>query len=650
MPVIAFSTTGAVGALILARDRGNRIGGLLLWAAVTVSIAFATSEATTYSLSAEPFRLPATQWLTWLASTMWLTGITPMVFALPILFPTGRPASRTWATVLAMDGVLMAIAFLSVAVATDPFTWNGQDVANPLFVPWLAWIPALDRASGLFLVVFVTGVVAVVARYRRATEDERLQIRWLAFAVSVLFAYLLFSELSSFAEEHPLLDSVLSGLGFLAIPVAIGVAVFRYHLYDLDLVVKRTLLYAILVALATAVYVAIVVGVGAWLGSESSFLTIVAAVSIAVGFQPARARLTRFVDRLVYGARATPYEVLSEFSHRVGDTYASDDMLPRMARVLAEGTGAERADVWLRVGDELRVRASWPPGGDAAEAPARTAYEVSYPVRYHGETLGALSIRKAPTDPVRSAEDKLVQDLAAQAGLVLRNHQLTARLEAQVEELRGLQKRLVAAQDHERRRLERNIHDGAQQQLVALAIEARMARRVLDTDTDRAAALIERLEAGAQEALEGLRDLARGIYPPLLADQGLAAALEAQARRSPVEVDVVSTGLERYPLETEAGVYFCCSEAIQNAAKHAPGARVTVELVAEGDELSFVVADDGPGFDPVSNRPGSGLRGMADRLAALNGSFEIESAPGAGTVVRGRIPVGTTAREEVTVR
>lgn len=639
MPIVAFSATGAVGALILARDRGNRVGAVLLWAATTVSFAFVISEAATFTTDTDPGALPGVGWIVWASNVAWVVGITPLVFVLPIVYPTGRPKSPLWAGVLVVDTLAILVAFVGATFGTASFEWSGQQVANPLYVSWLEAIPNADEMPYLFLVLAVTGVVSLIVRYRGTSEDERLQIRWLVFAVILLVAYLLFSEFTRFAERYPFLDSVVSGLGFLALPVAIGVAVFRYRLYDLDLVIKKTLLYALLVALATAVYVAIVVGLGAWVGSESSFFTIVAAVVIAIGFQPARVRLTKLVDRLVYGARATPYEVLSDFSHRIGETYASEDMLPRMARVLADGTGAERADVWLKVGDELRVRASWPSGSTNGDTPppGASADQVSYPVRYQGETLGALSIRKAPADPVKPAEEKLVQDLAAQAGLVLRNQQLTARLETQVEELRALQKRLVTAQDQERRRLERNIHDGAQQQLVALAIQARLAGRALTADPEQAATIIERLEQGAQEALEGLRDLARGIYPPLLADQGLPAALEAQARKSPVEVTLRADGVGRYPLETEAGVYFCCLEAIQNVAKHAPGAHVRIELTSVGDDLTFEVTDDGPGFDLAANRSGSGLTGMADRLAALDGTLEIESTPGTGTVIRGRV-------------
>jgi signal transduction histidine kinase len=254
------------------------------------------------------------------------------------------------------------------------------------------------------------------------------------------------------------------------------------------------------------------------------------------------------------------------------------------------------------------------------------------PVRHQGELLGALSIQKAPGDPVSPAEDKLVVDLASQAGLTLRN----ARL---IEDLRASRVRLVQAQDEERRRLERNIHDGAQQQLVALAVKANLAEQFVGRDEAKERALLGQLKDDAQEALENLRDLARGIYPPLLADQGLAAALVAQARKSPVPVTVDVDGIGRFSQDTEAAVYFCTLEALQNVAKYSGASAATVHLASTNDHLRFMVVDDGVGFDPTTTGYGTGTQGMADRLAALGGQLTVSSSPGRGTTVSGWIPV-----------
>jgi signal transduction histidine kinase len=242
---------------------------------------------------------------------------------------------------------------------------------------------------------------------------------------------------------------------------------------------------------------------------------------------------------------------------------------------------------------------------------------------------------------VTATEERLVHDLAAQAGLVLRNVQLTGELLDHIDQLRSSRQRLVAAQDEERRKLERNLHDGAQQQLVALGMKLRLLRQMLDRDVDKARPLVEELETQATSALEDLRNLARGIYPPLLADQGLLAALESQARRSVVPVAVDGDHVGRYPREVESAIYFACLEALQNVAKYANASRATITLSGGGGHVAFEVTDDGVGFDPGVTSYGTGLQGIADRVAAAGGEVRIESHPGRGTRVRGRIPISS---------
>jgi signal transduction histidine kinase len=231
------------------------------------------------------------------------------------------------------------------------------------------------------------------------------------------------------------------------------------------------------------------------------------------------------------------------------------------------------------------------------------------------------------------SKKRLVLDLAAQAGPVLRNVLL-------VEDLRESRHRIVAAQDEERRKLERNLHDGAQQQIVALSVQLKLARSLVDRDPAKAAEMLDGLQRAATDALEDLRDLARGIYPPLLADKGLAAALETQARRASVPTSVAADGVGRYPQDVESAVYFCALEALNNIAKYAEAASAEIRLSQEKGLLSFRVVDDGRGFDASVGRRGTGLQGMADRIDAVGGELDVESAPGRGTTVAGRIPVG----------
>jgi signal transduction histidine kinase len=230
------------------------------------------------------------------------------------------------------------------------------------------------------------------------------------------------------------------------------------------------------------------------------------------------------------------------------------------------------------------------------------------------------------------AKQKLVRDLAAQAGLVLRNVRL-------IEELRASRQRLVAAQDEERRKLERNLHDGAQQHLVALSVQLRLAEQLVGRDAQKEREIIQRLQASASEALDELRDLARGIYPPLLADKGLAGALEAHARRSTIPVTIDGDGVGRYSQAVESAMYFCSLEALNNVAKYANATRAVIRLRDGEGRLEVEISDDGRGFDPDAVRDGTGIRGMSDRLDAIGGSLEVRSRVGSGTVVTASLDV-----------
>jgi len=308
-----------------------------------------------------------------------------------------------------------------------------------------------------------------------------------------------------------------------------------------------------------------------------------------------------------------------------------------MAHVLGEAVGADDATVWLRVEGTDRAVASWSRTGAGPHHP--DVYRAD--VIHRGESLGALSVAMPANDPMTPAKARLVDDLAGQTGLVLSNARLTEALRARLEDLRAAQKRLVAAQDHERRRLERNIHDGAQQQLVALQVRQRLAEQLIEGDPAGAKRLLADLQTDTANALEDLRDLARGIYPPLLADKGLAAALGAQARKSALPATVDTDGLERFPQEVEAAAYFSCLEAMQNAAKYAEASLVSIRLWQANGSLLFEIADDGAGFDPASTGYGTGLQGIADRLGALDGVLTVVSAPGQGTRITGSLPVDT---------
>ncbi len=658
----------SAGTVVAALRPRNPVGWLFILAGAAMTTATAGHQYAIHAVYAAPGSLPAPLVAAWLGSWTFMVSIPPLTVFLPLLFPTGRLASRrlripAWIMLGLFVALVLTLAIppLNVATSVTPdgnlagaFTSQSGGPRGPI-----------DLLSGQLLIAMglsaLVAIASLVFRFVRSRGDEREQLKWFLFAAAVMVLALVLSLITHDMPADSLIANIVPPFfmaAVLGLPVATGVAILRYRLYDIDVVISRTLVYGALAAFITAVYVGIVVGVGTLVGSGGQpnlVLSIIATAIVAVAFQPVRERLQKVANRVVYGKRATPYEVLSEFSQRVAETYAADEALPRMATVLAEGTGAERATVWLRMGDHLRPEASWPPPEStngvaplqAPEAVAITGDTVPdipgadkvVPVRHQDELLGALSVSKRRGESLTPVEEKLLGDLAAQAGLVLKNVGLTDELLQRLDDLRASRQRLVAAQDDERRRLERNLHDGAQQNLVALKVKLGLAEMFTGKDAARARQLLAELKDDTDETLDTLRDLARGIYPPLLADKGLAAALEAQARKATLPVDLATDGVGRYPQEVEAAVYFCVLEALQNIQKYAAASRATVRLSERNGTVAFEVEDDGRGFVTATARRGAGMTNMADRLDALGGNIDVESGPGAGARVRGTIPV-----------
>ncbi|HEX5937475.1 MAG TPA: histidine kinase [Actinomycetota bacterium] len=637
--VFAFAMFGLVGAVITSREPRNRIGLLLIWGAGATAVGFLGQELATYlAVERGVHGGPLLVATAIVSEAGWILGILPVIFLLPALFPTGRPHSPRWRWLPWTIVALAVLLQLGVVFATPTFVGSSGEalVRNPLYLGRIEAVDAFLDSGWWFVALLVLSAASQVMRFRASRGTERQQIKWFSFAIAAFAVYLSLSEILGFSG---IVESVLSGIAFALLPAAIGASILQYRLWDLDVVVKRAVVAGMLVVLAIGVYAAAVALIGSVAVAENRPAFIFGiALALGIAFRPVIRAARRVADRLVYGKRATPYEVLTDFSERVGTSYATEDVLPRMAQVLGEGAGAEVARIWLRDGASFRPAAAWPAGAQEVAPPSAEpmgpviAGETVIEVRDKGEVLGALSVRMPASDPMSPTKEKLVRDLAAHAGLVLRNVRL-------VEELRASRQRLVAAQDEERRRLERNIHDGAQQQLVALAVKARLARQLTERDPSKASEMLEQIESETQVALEDLRDLARGIYPPLLADQGLVAAIEAQARKGRLGVTVDANGLGRFPADIEATVYFCALEALQNVAKYADAAHTVVHLTRANGDLSFEVVDDGRGFDPAVMASGSGLQGMADRLAAVGGSLEVRSAPGRGTTVTGHVPV-----------
>ena len=643
-----------VGLLIVWRQPGNWAGWLFLITGAPLPLLTLVQGLTIYGAKADPGSVPLLGlWATIGEYLIYPIALLPLLF---LLFPDGHPPSRRWRW--AVRGLVggTALSVVGFLVAPGPFNAylvDGILYENPIGIDALGGVAPLVILVGALVALasaFST-VVAVRQRFKRAAGEERQQMRWLVFVASLAGGFFalqwiigIAAELLFRDEDAPIFELFFALTAItivVGVPTSYLVAIFRHGLWDLDVVVKKTLQYGVLVAgfglvLGIVVFLAPMLFIG--VGGSVDVPTLAIAAVLAVGFTFVRSRARRWANRIVYGKRSTPYEVLSEFSGRVGETYSTEDVLPRMAQLLGEATGARTARVWLRIGDTMRLEAAWPEDvsrdGDVPmqtdtlpDLPGDDAFEV----RHQGDLLGALSVTVAPDDPMNPTKERLARDMASQAGLVLRNVRL-------IEDLRESRRRIVGAQDVRARKLERDIHDGAQQQLVALSVKLRLAEGMVERDPTKARALLAELQTQATETLEDLRDLARGIYPPLLADRGLPAALEAQARKSPVPVTVHPDGVGRYRQEVESAVYFSCLEALNNIAKYAEASSVRIRLTHAAGELRFEVEDDGRGFDPAAAAHGSGLQGIADRLSALGGTLVVRSRPGEGTTVGGRVP------------
>lgn len=659
----AFGLVGAgfaaVGAVIAIRRPHNPVGWLCLVSGVAAASAGLAQEYAGHTLLAAPGSLTGGRVAAWVASWAWVPSVAPVATLLPLLFPTGRPPSLRWRP-LAWAAVIDAVVLtVGTAVVSSRLPDGVLVTFSPDTLPaTLANVAAFYAPFSVLVVVAGACAASLVVRLRRSSGEERRQVEWLAYAIGAWVLVLVIMMLALAAGAYGPVLAVVTMVGFLAIPATAALAMLRRHLFDVRVVITRAMTYGSLAAFVTTVYVAVVVGLGAAIGAQRQGrlgLSVIATTAVAFGFEPLRRRAQLVADRLVYGHRSSPYELLSELAARMAGAYALDEVLPHTTRVVGEGIGAAAVAVWLRVADQLHLAASWPEGAppDASRIPVAAIDEQAsdpgtrwVPVSHQGDPLGFLVVRKPQGERFSAAESDLLADLASQAGLVVSTVRLTAELEervqlitAQAAELGASRQRLVAAQEEERRRLQRDIHDGAQQSLVALMTQLRLTERLVGRDQVRAAAVLrESLEAAAQ-ILADLRDLASGVCPPLLVDEGLGPALAAQARRSAIPVIVEATGLGRYSSDVEAAVYFASLEALQNATKHASAGHVLIDVRQENARLVFSVTDDGRGFDVAHAPPGHGLANMTDRVAAVGGRLEILSEAGHGTVVSGVVGV-----------
>jgi len=575
-----------------------------------------------------PASLPTgAAWVIMVFAWTWIPAIMPQLTFGLLLFPDGKLPSLRWRGV----GVLAAIGIVTLAIGS---VWSYRPSSTAPADDGLV----LGIGFVLTALAAVLSVAALVIRFRGSSGDTRHQIKWVLWGTSVfILMFMGFGFVLGGTEYEYLLlwPIILAEVVFLS---CYGIAIAKYRLYDIDVVISRTFVYASLAVFITAVYVGIVVGVGLLFGAQdepSVWLGVVATVAIAIAFQPLRRLLQRVANRIVFGRRATPYEVLSSFSQAVAAV--DPDVLNEVAESLTEGTTATAASIWMTRDDGFHRIAAWPTA--TAEGESAPAGDRLGDITHDGERLGVISLTLPAGQSFPPNDERLLEQVSSGLGLALRNLLLTGDLQTRVDQLRESRRRIVSAQDKTRQALERDLHDGAQQRLVALKIKIGIGESMAEQQgLDDVRQILANVKDETDLTIDSLRTLARGIYPPLLEAEGLGPALTTQLHRAPMPVTVQAAGVGRHPREIEATIYFCVLEAVQNTVKHAQAQSVLVSVTDANGHLGFEVRDDGIGFDP-DRAHGQGLINITDRLDAVEGTLEIESDPGHGTVVRGRVPV-----------
>jgi signal transduction histidine kinase len=526
----------------------------------------------------------------------------------------------------------------------------------------------------------VLALAPMRARYVASIGYRRERLQWFGIGVTLAVMVALAATVLHLLVGWPGPLGAVAAAGTVLIPLGLLASESRRLAPHGSRGLVQVLAVMGFVVVVSAIYLVLVLGLGhapkTTGDKEVLALSMVASGVAALIFVPVRERFLQSSTRFVYGAREAPDEVLRTFGSRLTRAIPMDELLLQLTESLRKTMTLTSAEVFTGAGEVLERTASVPDLGSGSivvtprERPVVTRAGVSgtawasiwlpallagrekeqirvAPVSHAGELLGLIVVeRSSQASGFSEDDDRVLSDLARQVGLALHNSQLDTALQTTLDEvrkqadaLRESRARIVASGDAERRRIERNLHDGAQQHLVALAVNLRLARDIIVDDVDAGLEMLDGLAGEVQETIQELRQLAHGIYPPLLVDSGLVEALRAAANRSPLPVDISTDGIGRYPSETEAAVYFCCLEALQNAAKHAPDARVELRLWEEAGGLLFTVADDGPGFDPDRAQKGHGYVNMADRLGAIGGTVRWESEIGKGSVVRGSVPL-----------
>ncbi|HLM26636.1 MAG TPA: histidine kinase [Thermoleophilaceae bacterium] len=619
LAVVAVFTTTGVGLAITARQPGNRIGWLLMLNGLLLVLSGLAEGWAAYSAE-HPGALPGER-----LAAVWDTNGWPLLFAaivaLAFVFPDGRLPSRRWRPAVALAVVAFSCTLLGGLLSGDRLDEPFEHV-RPLDVLPGATSGALQGLGLLGMVIaFVLALSALVVRFRRAEGEQRTQIKWIAWAGAFIPLSIVLGTLDP-SDAPGIATFVGLVLVEIAIPGAIGVAILRYRLYDIDRLISATLVYAVLTVCLGTSFAAVALVLGIVLGGGSVAATAAATLAVTLAFRPLRDRVQRLVDRRFDRLRYEANRQVDAFLAELREGRAQPEAVGAVLAV-AVSDPSLRVFFWLPSEGQHGDDAGHPVPVLPAEPAGRT------PVR-----RGELHLATIVHLPQASGPSPLLDDLIVRAGLAIEIARLRVEVRHQLAEVEASRSRIVSAGLEERRRLERDLHDGAQQRLISLGLELRHAQHELGAG--EASATLDSVVAGLTDAITELRELASGVRPAAL-DDGLAPALEELAARAPIRTEVTATS-ERFSADLEAAAYFVASEGLTNAVKHAGGSQVRLQARRSDGRLVLRVEDDGRGGAAPGG--GSGLVGLADRVAALGGELDLQSSEGRGTALVAEFPCG----------
>ncbi len=605
------------GTLIASRHPENPIGWLLIAAAILN--AFLADAAQGWGLRAAAEGWPGGPTAEAVALASWIPQ-GPLLVATLVLFPTGRAIGR-WGVLIVANvvGVLLALPGWLVSPHIGDLFVEGR---NPLATDTVVSDPLLGVGLVLLLGSLFLAVVPVGLRLHRSSGIERQQLKWFAFAG--ICAAVVLPIAVSLWNVLPIVRPLVA-LALTALPIATCIAILRYRLYEIDIVISRTVVYTMLTVSLAATYGVTALVIGVIVGRRSGIAVAVATLAVAVAFRPLRDRFQDAVDRRFHRAR---YEAVHRVLAFLDELRAGRAAPEEIEEVLRSALGVDRLT--------LRFDGAGPGGCivDVHGRPYREearADQEEWPITRAGTALGTMVMCGVSDE--RRAMVPAVLDASV---LAIEIAWLQVELRRQLDEVAASRARLVAVAEGERRRLERDLHDGAQQRLVSIGLALRHAQHAIGVDDSDASSTIDVAVAEIAVAIDELRELARGLRPGSL-DGGLAPALRDLARRAPVPVDVRATDA-RFDADLETAAYFMACEGLTNAIKHARATRVVLIAHHERDRLIVTISDDGVGGARAEG--GSGLTGLGDRIASHRGTLVIDSDKD-GTTLTAELPCGS---------